>query len=216
MSFSVQSSGVFLIESSDAGVEGMLETIFGDAYTPEFLKFECRDEAVSAVNSDHSKNQGSLPSRAIKSSTTMLKHVDLSYIACSFDPDYLSDMRDIDLFMNTNMFGATENDDAPVPTMTHQSETAVPISKTLTRSRQTIDFDSISNFWATSQHPCRLHPTHAQELNVAIVTPPSTRQILDTSSLGSYDSLPVSPINVRGKRKTLFDDRPTFKKTRGY
>ena len=97
--FSVQSSGIFIVDASDSGVEGMLETIFGDAYTPEFLKFQYPDEAVSGVNLEHSKNQGSLPSRAIKSSTTMLKHVDYSFITCSFDPAYLSDMRDIDLFM---------------------------------------------------------------------------------------------------------------------
>jgi hypothetical protein len=129
-------------------------------------------------------------------------HVNHSHEYAGFDAEYWSDMHDIDTFMNTNEFGM-DGDDSQVPELIQdiESMTPMPVS-TMAKDNDVFD----TEYWADMQDIHIFMNTDNFEVAPVIITPPSSRPLLDMSVIRFYDLSPTGldlhPCQAKGKLGT--------------
>ena len=130
------------------------------------------------------------------------------YLGC--DADYWSDMHDIDTFMNTNECGM-DGDGSKVPQLIQDIEFTKPTQPNkITEDNNVFD----AEYWDDMQDIHIFMNTDNFEVAPVIVTPPSSRPLLDMSVIRFYDLAPTGSISCNAKRKESWEDQRTIKRYR--
>lgn len=127
-----------------------------------------------------------------------------------FDTEYWSDLHDIDTFMNTNE-SEMDGDYSQVPQLIQDIEFTKPLHPIILSKDNNV-FDA--EYWADMQDIHIFMNTDNFEVAPVIITPPSSRPLLDISVIQVYDIGLTRSISTNTKRKEGWEDERPIKRHR--